>query len=105
LVATTPTAACITAAPSSFFATGPLAMLPMLGQRSSIVWAADDRLARADRARRPRVRGQPGDRPGDRYGALELAGPRWHYPRRWFRRPATARRLALVGDAARERST
>jgi 2-polyprenyl-6-methoxyphenol hydroxylase-like FAD-dependent oxidoreductase len=29
-----------------FFATGPLAMLPMLGNRSSIVWAADDRLAR-----------------------------------------------------------
>jgi 2-octaprenyl-6-methoxyphenol hydroxylase len=86
-----------------FFATGPLAMLPMQGNRSSIVWAADDRLARElivldDQD----FIGELADRFGDRYGALELAGPRWHYPLSMAQaRRYTDRRLVLVGDAAR----
>jgi 2-octaprenyl-6-methoxyphenol hydroxylase len=86
-----------------FFATGPLAMLPMLGRRSSIVWAADNRLARELIALDDReFVAELADRFGDRYGALELAGPRWHYPLSMVQaRRYTDRRLALVGDAAR----
>ena len=86
-----------------FFATGPLAMLPMTGQRSSIVWAATDRLARALIALDDAAFVQElGERFGDRHGALELAGPRWHYPLSMVQAARyTERRLALVGDAAR----
>ena len=86
-----------------FFATGPLAMLPMLGNRSSIVWASDDRLARELIALGDQdFIGELADRFGDRYGALELAGPRWHYPLAMAQaRRYTDRRLVLVGDAAR----
>jgi 2-octaprenyl-6-methoxyphenol hydroxylase len=86
-----------------FFATGPLAMLPMQGNRSSIVWAADDRLARELIALdEEEFIGELADRFGDRYGALELAGPRWHYPLSMVQaRRYTERRLVLVGDAAR----
>jgi 2-octaprenyl-6-methoxyphenol hydroxylase len=86
-----------------FFATGPLAMLPMQGDRSSIVWAADNRLARELIALDVReFVAELGDRFGDRYGALELAGPRWHYPLSMIQAHRYAdRRLALVGDAAR----
>jgi 2-octaprenyl-6-methoxyphenol hydroxylase len=86
-----------------FFATGPLAMLPMLGKRSSIVWAADDRLARELIALEDQdFIGELVDRFGDCYGALELAGPRWHYPLAMVQaRRYTDHRLVLVGDAAR----
>jgi 2-octaprenyl-6-methoxyphenol hydroxylase len=86
-----------------FFATGPLAMLPMTGRRSSIVWAADTRLARELIALDDREFAlELADRFADRYGALELAGPRWHYPLSMMQaKRYTDRRLALVGDAAR----
>jgi 2-octaprenyl-6-methoxyphenol hydroxylase len=86
-----------------FFATGPLAMLPMQGDRSSIVWAASDRLARELIALDDReFLAELGDRFGDRHGALDLAGPRWHYPLSMIQAGRyTDRRLALVGDAAR----
>src|SRR5918995_473179 len=85
-------------------ARGPVCSLPpMLGQRSSIVWAADNRLARELIALEDReFVAELGDRFGDRYGALELAGPRWHYPLSMVQAGRyTDRRLALVGDAAR----
>jgi 2-octaprenyl-6-methoxyphenol hydroxylase len=86
-----------------FFATGPLAMLPMTGRRSSIVWAADNRLARELIALDDQEFAlELADRFGDGYGALELAGPRWHYPLSMMQaRRYTDRRLVLVGDAAR----
>ena len=86
-----------------FFATGPLAMLPMTGQRSSIVWAAADRLARELIALDDEAFVQELlERFGDRHGALALAGPRWHYPLSMVQAARyTERRLALVGDAAR----
>jgi 2-octaprenyl-6-methoxyphenol hydroxylase len=86
-----------------FFATGPLAMLPMTGRRSSIVWAADNRLARELIALDDREFAlELADRFADRYGALELAGPRWHHPLSMMQaKRYTDRRLALVGDAAR----
>jgi 2-octaprenyl-6-methoxyphenol hydroxylase len=86
-----------------FFASGPFAILPMTGNRSSIVWAADNRLAHdligLDDA--PFME-ELAERFGDRLGALELAGPRWHYPLSMVQAERyTARRLALVGDSAR----
>jgi 2-octaprenyl-6-methoxyphenol hydroxylase len=86
-----------------FFASGPFAILPMTGNRSSIVWAADNRLARdligLDDAA---FMDELGERFGDQLGALELVGPRWHYPLSMVQAERyTARRLALVGDAAR----
>ncbi len=85
-----------------FFPDGPLALLPMTGRRSSIVWAAEDRLAReltllddAD------FLAELGERAGERLGGLALAGPRWHYPLAMIQAQRyTERRLALVGDAA-----
>jgi 2-octaprenyl-6-methoxyphenol hydroxylase len=85
-----------------FMPAGPLAILPLPGDRSSIVWSE-----RADRARaitgldsagylaelRPRF--------GDFLGDIALEGARWSYPlalslaERW-----TLPRLALAGDAA-----
>jgi 2-octaprenyl-6-methoxyphenol hydroxylase len=86
-----------------FFASGPFAILPMTGNRSSIVWAADNRLARdligLDDAQ---FMDELAERFGDRLGGLELAGPRWHYPLSMVQAERyTAQRLALVGDAAR----
>ena len=85
-----------------FFPDGPFAILPMTGRRSSIVWAAHDRLAReliglAD----DDFMAELGERFGEQLGALALAGPRWHYPLSMIQaRRYTGRRLALVGDAA-----
>jgi 2-octaprenyl-6-methoxyphenol hydroxylase len=86
-----------------FFGSGPFAILPMTGNRSSIVWAADNRLARdligLDDAE---FMDELAERFGDQLGALELVGPRWHYPLSMVQAEHyTAGRLALVGDAAR----
>jgi 2-octaprenyl-6-methoxyphenol hydroxylase len=86
-----------------FFASGPFAILPMTGNRSSIVWAADNRLARdligLDDAQ---FSDELAERFGEGRGALELVGPRWHYPLAMVQAERyTAPRLALVGDAAR----
>jgi len=85
-----------------FFPSGPLAILPMTGNRCSIVWAVADELARDlialdDEAFMEEL----AERFGDTLGALALAGPRWHYPLAMVQaRRYTDRRLALVGDAA-----
>jgi 2-octaprenyl-6-methoxyphenol hydroxylase len=86
-----------------FYVSGPFAILPMTGRRSSIVWAADNRLARdlvgLDDAQ---FLDELAERFGGKLGALELAGPRWHYPLSMVQAERyTAPRLALVGDAAR----
>jgi len=85
-----------------FFPDGPLALLPMTGRRSSIVWAAEDRLARElTRLDDPDFVTELGERAGARLGALALVGPRWHYPLAMIQAQRyTDRRLALVGDAA-----
>ena len=85
-----------------FMPGGPLAILPLTGDRSSIVWSERDDLARAVmalddagflEALRPRF--------GDFLGALTLAGERYSYPLMLsLARAITAERLALVGDAA-----
>jgi 2-octaprenyl-6-methoxyphenol hydroxylase len=85
-----------------FFPDGPLALLPMTGRRSSIVWAAENRLARELTALDDAdFLAELGERAGDRLGALALAGPRWHYPLAMVQAQRyTDHRLALVGDAA-----
>jgi 2-octaprenyl-6-methoxyphenol hydroxylase len=81
---------------------GPFAILPMTGERSSIVWTE-----RADLA--PKLLKLPPEkfhaelarRFGDFLGAVELAGPVWSHPLGFIHANRyTAGRLALVGDAA-----
>ncbi|HET6468881.1 MAG TPA: UbiH/UbiF/VisC/COQ6 family ubiquinone biosynthesis hydroxylase, partial [Geminicoccaceae bacterium] len=86
-----------------FFPDGPFARLPLPGDRSSIVWALDEVVAREvvgldDRAFEAEV----AERFGDDLGELTLTGPRWSYPLDLVWADAyVAPRLVLVGDAAR----
>ena len=85
-----------------FMPPGPLAILPLTGNRSSIVWSERTETAEAINALgdddylavlRPRF--------GDFLGAIELAGARWSYPLGLtVANSFIADRLALVGDAA-----
>ncbi|WP_246098716.1 UbiH/UbiF/VisC/COQ6 family ubiquinone biosynthesis hydroxylase [Paracoccus laeviglucosivorans] len=85
-----------------FMPSGPLAILPLPGNRSSIVWSEDASAARAILALddaafldvlRPRF--------GDFLGRISLAGPRFSYPLNLtLAESYIAPRIALVGDAA-----
>jgi len=85
-----------------FMPSGPLAILPLTGNRSSIVWSETDEAAKAIAALddaaflevlRPRF--------GDFLGAISLCGPRFMYPLNLTLANAyTAPRIALIGDAA-----
>lgn len=85
-----------------FMPTGPLAILPLTGNRSSIVWSETDANARTIAALgdaafldvlRPRF--------GDFLGDISLAGPRFSYPLTLTLADRyAAPRVALVGDAA-----
>lgn len=84
-----------------FLPGGPFAMLPLAGNRSSLVWserravakamiAADDAVFVAEVERRA----------GPDYGAIRLDGPRAAFPLRFLlARSFVGRRVALVGDA------
>ncbi|MEM9097544.1 MAG: FAD-dependent monooxygenase [Pseudomonadota bacterium] len=86
----------------SFFPGGPFAVLPLTGNRSSLVWserrAAAERLsALPDGAFTEEI----AHRIGGRLGQIELIGKRWAYPLDLSLATAyAADRLALVGDAA-----
>lgn len=85
-----------------FMPGGPLAILPLPGNRSSIVWSEPEASARAIIALpepaflevlRPRF--------GDFLGPIRLAGPRFSYPLNLtLAQDYVAPRVALVGDAA-----
>jgi len=85
-----------------FLPAGPFAILPLTGNRSSIVWTERAELA-------PHILATDADefagelrrRFGDFLGAVEPVGPRWSYPLSFLHAENyTAPRLALVGDAA-----
>ncbi len=86
-----------------FMPAGPLAILPLPGNRASVVWTENAAQAAAVQALddaaymdvlRPRF--------GDFLGAIRLEGARYTYPlARSLARSFTAERVALVGDAAR----
>jgi len=85
-----------------FLPAGPFAILPLKGNRSSIVWTEEKREAE-------RIVALPGDefhaelekRFGLKLGEIEVAGPRRAYPLGLsVARSFIGERLALVGDAA-----
>jgi 2-octaprenyl-6-methoxyphenol hydroxylase len=85
-----------------FLPAGPFAILPMTGNRSSIVWTEDAALS-------PHLVALPdaefaaelSARFGDFLGHIEPIGPRWAYPLSLMQAERyIARRLALVGEAA-----
>ncbi len=90
------------AAIQHFLPSGPFAILPLKGNRASLVWTEDEKTGRA-------IMDLEDDaflrelelRFGRRLGALELAGPRMAYPMEMhLARSYIANRLALIGDAA-----
>lgn len=85
-----------------FLPAGPFAILPLAGNRSSIVWTEEPDLARAIMGLDdPGFLAELAGRFGDFLGALDVVGPRWSYPLSLsFARTTIGRRLALVGDAA-----
>jgi 2-octaprenyl-6-methoxyphenol hydroxylase len=80
----------------------PFAILPVVDQRSNIVWIVPEARAAAylglsDRAFLHEIR----KRFGDFLGELKIAAPRWSYPLGFLHAQTyLAHRLALVGDAA-----
>lgn len=86
----------------SFFAGGPFAVLPLPGNRSSLVWS--DRTAEAKRIAAlddDAYTREVAIRVGGRLGEVALAGRRWAYPLDLtLAEHFAAPRLALIGDAA-----
>jgi 2-octaprenyl-6-methoxyphenol hydroxylase len=85
-----------------FLPSGPFAILPMTGNRSSLVWTERDTIA-------PNMLDLPDDafnveiarRFGAHLGATQVVGPRWSYPLRFHLARSMVRpRFALAGDAA-----
>jgi 2-octaprenyl-6-methoxyphenol hydroxylase len=81
---------------------GPFAILPMTGNRSSIVWSERAELAPKLLKLAPdKFHAELARRFGDFLGDVELAGPVWTYPLGFIHANRyTSARLALVGDAA-----
>lgn len=86
----------------SFFPGGPFAVLPLPGNRSSLVWSertavAEKIAALSDEDYTAAV----ADRVGQRLGAIRTVGPRWSFPLDFsLAADYAAPRLALAGDAA-----
>lgn len=85
-----------------FLPAGPFAILPLKGNRSSLVWTERNDLAPAmmaldDEAFDSEIR----LRMGDFLGTVKSTGPRWSYPLALHHAETyVADRLALIGDAA-----
>jgi 2-octaprenyl-6-methoxyphenol hydroxylase len=85
-----------------FLPAGPFAILPMQGNRSSLVWTEETaearRLLGLDEAR---FTAELGLRFGAHLGEVRPVGPRWSYPLRLhLARGYVKHRFALIGDAA-----
>ncbi len=85
-----------------FFPAGPLAILPLTGDRSSLVWTEPSAVAgRLIELDKPAFDDEMRDRFGDFLGYVVSVGPRWSYPLALHNaKTYRSRRLALVGDAA-----
>jgi len=85
-----------------FLPAGPFAILPLTGNRSSVVWTEKSHLAGAILAQNDAdFQRELESRFGDYLGRLSLEGPRFSYPLSLqMANSYTAQRLALIGDAA-----
>ena len=85
-----------------FLPSGPFAILPMTGNRSSLVWTEKPDIAKALMASEDDVfTDECRKRFGDYLGEATPVGPRWSYPLSFqVARTYVAPRLALVGDTA-----
>ena len=85
-----------------FLPVGPFAILPMTGNRSSLVWTEREDLAPALLALpEAEFLAELATRFGDYLGRLEVEGPRWSYPLSFLHAERYVdHRLALAGDAA-----
>ena len=85
-----------------FLPSGPFAILPLTGNRSSLVWTEKTRHADAIMALGPRAfRAEVAKRVGDFIGHVDVVGGRWCYPLGLsYASDYIAPRTALLGDAA-----
>ncbi|MDF2368914.1 UbiH/UbiF/VisC/COQ6 family ubiquinone biosynthesis hydroxylase [Sneathiella sp.] len=85
-----------------FLKPGPFAILPMTGNRSSLVWTEPTERAKVIMALPDAdFHREMATRFGDYLGDLKVAGPRWSYPLTLHQAERYADlRLALIGDAA-----
>jgi 2-octaprenyl-6-methoxyphenol hydroxylase len=85
-----------------FLPSGPFAILPLTGQRASLVWTESDRRAAALKAARPEVfHAHLRRRIGDFVGNAQVEGPVFTYPLSLqLAERLAGPRVALLGDAA-----
>lgn len=85
-----------------FLPSGPFAILPMTGDRSSLVWTEDEKRAPSMMALEAAdFDAEIAKRFGAHLGATKAAGPRWSYPLKFhLARGFVAPRFALAGDSA-----
>jgi 2-octaprenyl-6-methoxyphenol hydroxylase len=85
-----------------FLNPGPFAILPMTGNRSSLVWTEPTAIAKVIMALPDAdFHREMAKRFGDYLGELKVVGPRWSYPLTLHQSERyTDLRLALIGDAA-----
>jgi len=85
-----------------FLPTGPFAILPMTGNRSSLVWTeTTEEARRLTGLDAPQFTAELRLRFGDHLGEVSPIGPRWAYPLKLHLARSYAQpRFALVGDAA-----
>lgn len=85
-----------------FLPSGPFAILPLTGNRASIVWTATSEEAPAIMSLSERAfESEMARRFGDFLGDIKVEGPRWSYPLNFqHAHRYVLPRLALVGDAA-----
>jgi 2-octaprenyl-6-methoxyphenol hydroxylase len=85
-----------------FLPAGPFAILPLPGNRSSLVWTEkSDDAARLMALPAPDFLAEIARRFGDHLGPITQDGPRWSYPLRFHvARDYVRARFALAGDAA-----